>query len=285
MLSDIDKEFVNENYKNMTINEMWKYFNEKYSTKEIRNYCNWHKLAYKKMPSNERKLAIKERHYTHYYATPINYDYFKVWSPNMAYILGLWWADGNIYHNNKNNVWNFSIKLKQDDAYLLQEILNEMESRHKIYKKKDNSCEISICCKEIYNDIKVLGGIEQKSLKLHFPNIPEKFLPHFIRGYFDGDGHMYKSKNAAYFISTKEFCEKLEEILLEKGIICSSIKQKHPERGKDNNCYTLNVFRKDEFIKLAKYLYKDVNSDCIVMTRKDMRKRIEAVSQKEAFLT
>lgn len=63
----------------------------------------------------------------------------------------------------------------------------------------------------------------------------------------------------------------------------SSIKQKHPENGIDNNCYTLNIFHKDEFIKFAKYLYKDVDNSCIVMSRKDMRKRLALIPQEKAF--
>ena len=41
-------------------------------------------------------------------------------------------------------------------------------------------------CKDLIN----LGVTERKSLVCKFPNIEEKLIPHFIRGYFDGDGNI-----------------------------------------------------------------------------------------------
>ena len=36
-----------------------------------------------------------------------------------------------------------------------------------------------------------LGFTPNKSLSLAFPDIPNKYSCHFIRGYFDGDGHVW----------------------------------------------------------------------------------------------
>ena len=189
----------------------------------------------------------------------------------MAYILGFWFADGNICKSNGG--YYFDITVKQEDKYLLEEFLKEFASEHKIYdRSKEGCCRILFSCKEFYNDIIALGGKERKSLTLTFPDVPEKYLSHFIRGYFDGDGCIYKNCYCAYMISTKSFCESVEAILKNNDINISSIKQKHPECGKNNNVYTLNIYRKNEFFKFARYLYHDVDKDCIVMKRKDMRK-------------
>ena len=194
MINTEDKIFVKENAHCMTIDEMYKHFQTKYDKKMLRNYCTQQNIKFKKMSAEERRLSIKRRKLSQYKCTPINYDYFKKWSVNMAYIFGLWCADGNIYHNDKNNMWSFSIKLKSEDEYLLQNILNEMSSEHKIYRKKYGASEINLSCKTIYNDIKNLGGIENKSLRLTFPYVPKEFVSDFIRGYFDGDGWFSNTK-------------------------------------------------------------------------------------------
>ena len=54
-----------------------------------------------------------------------------------------------------------------------------------------------IRCKCDFSDLNKLGVVERKSLILTFPTeqqVPKHLMPHFIRGYFDGDGSVYKQK-------------------------------------------------------------------------------------------
>ena len=268
MINTEDKIFVKENAHCMTIDEMYKHFQTKYDKKMLRNYCTQQNIKFKKMSAEERKLSIKRRKLSQYKCTPINYDYFKKWSANMAYIFGLWCADGNIYHNDKNNMWSFSIKLKSEDEYLLQNILNEMSSEHKIYRKKYGASEMNLSCKTIYNDIKNLGSIENKSLRLTFPYVPKEFVSDFIRGYFDGDGSKYTNKTAGSILGTYSFCQSISKILQENDIKVSSITQVHPEKGLDNNCYRVGIYKKDEYIKFEKFMMKNCNENSLYMKRK-----------------
>ena len=53
---------------------------------------------------------------------------------------------------------------------------------------------------EVYNKTFVNGLIKQgctpkKSKILQFPKIPKQLHPHFIRGYFDGDGSVFMGKS------------------------------------------------------------------------------------------
>ncbi len=41
------------------------------------------------------------------------------------------------------------------------------------------------------DDLRDLGMRERKTKSLAVPNIPRKFFPDFIRGYFDGDGNVW----------------------------------------------------------------------------------------------
>jgi hypothetical protein len=63
----------------------------------------------------------------------INDNYFKKENNDMAYILGLWAADGFL-----NIKRGFSITQHKNDYYLLSEILKTMNSNHKLLKHGDN---------------------------------------------------------------------------------------------------------------------------------------------------
>ncbi len=58
----------------------------------------------------------------------VNEDFFKTWSHDMAYVLGLWFTDGYICNARKRYI--FGITLHKNDEYLLQEILKRMCSNY-----------------------------------------------------------------------------------------------------------------------------------------------------------
>lgn len=146
----------------------------------------------------------------------INKDFFKTWSEEMAYILGYWFADGCI--GSWSNGYHFCITSK--DESIINKIKEILESYHKIkYRKSDDTYTLTFSCKEIYNDIVKLGGCERKSLIARFPMIPKKYIRHFIRGYFDGDGSIYLRNYEPHvnFVGTKAFLKSLMENLPYKG--------------------------------------------------------------------
>ena len=57
----------------------------------------------------------------------------------------------------------------------------------------------------MYDDLLGLGMYPCKSLTVKFPQIPLKALPHFVRGYFDGDGcvHLERGKGLTQKIILK----------------------------------------------------------------------------------
>jgi len=117
----------------------------------------------------------------------INENFFKTWTVEMAYVLGFWYADGNLSRQNK-------ISFASKDYEILDKIRSVMSSNHLIYKvKRDNCYILTIARKKICDDIRHLGGVCRKSLIATFPKIPNKYKIHFIRGYFDGDGSIYLS--------------------------------------------------------------------------------------------
>ena len=111
----------------------------------------------------------------------IDEDFFKNWTKEMAWTFGLWIADGNIYK--KQNIISFV----SNDYDMLEIVKSNLKSEHKI-SRCDNAFQLHISNKIMYGDLLKLGGIPRKSLTIKFPEIPDEFLSHFIRGEFDGDG-------------------------------------------------------------------------------------------------
>ncbi|OLS32527.1 MAG: hypothetical protein HeimAB125_08140 [Candidatus Heimdallarchaeota archaeon AB_125] len=152
----------------------------------------------------------------------IDIDFFKKWSPNMAYILGFIFADGFIRIRKNGSV----LTIGQRSPAILKKINNAMGSNYPI--KKEISREyyrIAISRKEIVNSLIELGVENRKSKKMKFPNLPKIYFWHFLRGYFDGDGHVSIVKNfpvVGFTSGSLDFLKRIKKILeIHHKIPCS----------------------------------------------------------------
>ena len=130
----------------------------------------------------------------------VNKQFFKKWSPGMAYVSGFFAADGYMWISGRgSHFFGFQI----NDRELLEEIRDALGSNHKIATrtrpnpKWNDSYRLQIGSKEMFTDLLELGMTPAKSNSLSFPAVPEKYLSHFIRGYFDGDGNVYFKRHYA----------------------------------------------------------------------------------------
>lgn len=122
-----------------------------------------------------------------------NKDFFKVWSNEMAYVLGYTFADGAVYTNSRGSCY---LEFTSVDRELIYKVRSLLASEHKVSLKKRNaenpnwkdSYRLQIGGKELLKDLEKFGIRQNKSLVIRFPTIPKKYLGDFVRGYFDGDG-------------------------------------------------------------------------------------------------
>jgi len=164
-----------------------------------------------------------------------NENFFEHWSSEMAYILGFFCADGSMVINPRGSHY---IEFQNTELGLLERIRNSFESNHKITKRIRNenwkpSYRLQIGSKKLYDDLINLGLVPKKNKRLKLPAVPTKYLPHFTRGYFDGDGNVtictYKRKTrnnklttilrSGFTSGSKNFLSNLKNKLLEIGII------------------------------------------------------------------
>jgi intein-encoded DNA endonuclease-like protein len=195
-----------------------------------------------------------------------NEEYFKaIDTPNKAYFLGLLYADGHIY----STFPKIAITLKEEDGYIIKEMAEDMNSNYPIHrvsrKLNDKTFHynyIGLTSIRLKENLIKLGCTPKKSLILEFPTeeqVPKKFHSHFIRGYFDGDGCISKTKSRCKvsICGTKSFCNSLKEILSRYNINSSTNPQK--------NIYSLNISGRFNIIKFKEYIY---SKDCKCILRK-----------------
>ncbi len=130
----------------------------------------------------------------------VNECFFKTWSPQMAYVLGLIYADGAVEDVRQTSRTCY-IQLSSVDKALLESVQTSLSSKHAIYMRRSHSslffgkryqCSdlftLRIGNKLMYQDLVDKGLTPNKSKTMRFPEIPSEYLNFYIRGYFDGDG-------------------------------------------------------------------------------------------------
>ena len=195
----------------------------------------------------------------------VNSDFFKTWSPEMAYILGFIGADGNVCHSGRGYILHVAC----DDKDIIEKIKPILSYGGPIYEKtRDNgktSYSLRICDQAIFNDLIKLGITERKSLTLTPPKIPKNLSRHFIRGYFDGDGSVsfrntsYKSKLVVDFYTASQPMSKflhweIKQLLKNSYHGKVRVVLKHQKKP----YYRINLGHKSAF-KLFTYMYDGVN--------------------------
>jgi hypothetical protein len=204
------------------------YWYNKFSKEEIINHYKESKsiiLTSKYFEIGKRTITkfLKEKNVTivnYQNVTTVNENSFnKIDSEEKAYWLGFLYADGNVSKTH-NGV---ELTLKESDLSHLEKFKEFLKTDTKIYyKAKQKAYKLSFKSPGIKKDLINLGCVPAKSLILTFPSeeqVPTKYLQHFIRGYFDGDGSLSYAKSCANtytsisIMGTKIFLNNLIKIL------------------------------------------------------------------------
>lgn len=132
-------------------------------------------------------------------APTVDEDSFSELSEAGAYWAGFIAADGNV--DNKKRI---RIMLKYDDILHIEKFAKFVNSTHAIQTNTDtyNRCAIEFTSAKMCNDLSTIYNIgPNKTDKLLPPIINTEFIPHFIRGVFDGDGSICESFSNANSIT------------------------------------------------------------------------------------
>lgn len=204
------------------------------------------------------------------YSSKNELSFFKTWSADMAYVLGLLFADGSI-KKTRNVFRGFVILLKRDDEQVLYNLKTILKSeRPVLVVRNGDAVEFSISNTEIANILMSLGMHPRKTYHCDFPYIPDEYISHFVRGYFDGDGHISirvpkgrkRETIAARIVGTHDFLNgMLQKFQEQTNNIHGSI---HPH---GENLYCLTICGIDSASMYFDWIYKD-STDMTRMSRK-----------------
>jgi len=182
----------------------------------------------------------------------LNEDYFKeIDTKEKAYWLGFIAADGCV--TNKRG-WHFSWGLK--DKEVLEQFLLDIQASHKVRSLKPGYFYISFANQRFIKNLTSHGIVPNKTFELKFPDsLDACLLPHFIRGYWDGDGYIGLSRNMKDLqisvVGTHDFISKLAQHLYES----CNLRSNSFYHTKDHLCSFARTHR--QAVKVCNYLYAE----------------------------
>lgn len=195
-----------------------------------------------------------------------NFNYFEeINTEDKAYFLGFIFADGCVMERNDNTSKILSIAINKKDIEILYNFKEHLQSNNPIKQGKNDIVSLTIISNKLVDDLCKLGCTPRKTLILKdMPIINKDLLKHFIRGYFDGDGHvkLHKKKNTVFMITGQsEFLDIIKKII-ENELDIKMYLQKDRRTVGLANLETRNI---ESILKIYKYLYDNAQN---FLTRK-----------------
>lgn len=168
---NVEKEFLNYFEKGMKYDEIASLLN--ISKSSISLYIKEHGLIHPSKRKNLNELA------------------FDDFNEESVYWLGFLWADGYVQNTNKNK----TIDLECIDKEHIEKFQKFLNISKISTRNRNNSITYRVYCNssKLVNRLYELG-FDVKDKRVNIPNIPKEYMLVFLRGYFDGDGHIRINK-------------------------------------------------------------------------------------------
>ena len=219
------------------LNEYKKLINLEKTTKEITNNL---KISTRSINNYAKKLKIKPKRQNR---NKFNIDFFeKIDTEEKAYMLGFISADGYISSNNRTLCFRISKK----DIDIIEKFNKLIDFKNNIIYK-ENTIDINYCSIKMVKDLEKYGIVRNKTKTVYLPELEDKLIKHFIRGYIDGDGCIGKKQVSIIFGSEKMYRDMLKTFEKKSKGKISSLKK--------DNYYIIQLCRRN--CDLIKYLYED----------------------------
>ena len=186
-----------------------------------------------------------------------DYQFFQKWTPQMAYVLGFAFGDGNL----SGHKYQHLIRYTSKDREILQKIKDVMHSNHKIRRETKDRFVIFrlVISSRILEDSLIELGLSI----IQLPEIPIEVQDSFILVYFDADGCIAVNGRIS-FSSIKENFLKNISIMIEQN---TQVNFKKPRKHSKRNIYSLQYAKRESFL-IANWLYKNAT---IYLERKHQR--------------
>ena len=243
------------------------YLNKESSESIGKRYGVSHKLILRRI----REMGIEVNFSRMIRKYNVDEHYFdEIDTPNKAYILGFLYADG---HNGMSK-GTITMSLEEGDVQILEDIRRELKSdkpleyldytnKHDFGYTYKNQYRLNIFNVHMCKALEKLGMVPNKSLVLTFPNLKKDLIPHFIRGYFDGDGSLgvgdikkveLKPRVSVSITSTESFCNSIVDIIQEELGVVARIADASCHNGITRALY---ITKQKDAMKFLNWIYQD----------------------------
>lgn len=198
-----------------------------------------------------------------------NYDFSVFYKEDQLsyYLLGVFMTDGCVYKTGTNR---YACQISSKDMDWLNDIKNKIGNNLQLYKFGENYYGIRIIRNELAQWLIGKGCVPRKTLTIKMPNIPQQYIPDFLRGCIDGDGSIgtytyegHGTSRKCYLISASEqLLIEIQNYLKDQNIKSTIIEKKQKEpvivNGKSiiqkHKCYALTTQAINTY-KLLKLIY------------------------------
>ena len=198
-------------------------------------------------------------------------NYFQTITPNSAYTLG------NIYSDGCLRRWTLNFRCHSKDEEILLAIHKELKCKSEIKRisarninERNNGPQTyfkvnSVC---LVNRLKEQFGLCERKTYANtpMPKIPDEYFGHFLRGYFDGDGHISENKSSKYQGGSFSFCGTEQFILDMRSNISRLAEVPENKISVQNNLYTAAWYRHSHLKKIHTLIYPE--GEYIFLSRK-----------------
>lgn len=193
---------------------------------------------------------------------------FSSWCEASSYYLGLFYADGSLDDSSGVTAgW----ELQRDDREVIDYLarwLSFYEPYVELTERKGKPYVRLRLRGQLFIKFLVELGLRsgKSCLDLDFPSMPEVSMSHFIRGYFDGDGGVYKTQSSVMvrFFGTQKFLRGLNQVLEKKCEVNSRLYS----CSSSGYCFYLQYARLPWVEAIGHYLYGEAT---IFLERKFQR--------------
>lgn len=253
-LSQEEEQFIVDNYHNASGTQLSKIFNV--SNSLIQSVWMKHGLKGKRNSC----YVLDEQYFS------------RIDTPAKAYFLGFLASDGCLW----NDDYRFLVKLQlqKRDKHILELFSQEIKTNKPLIKSPNgNQFCIEVCSETMFKDLVKLGLTPRKTQVYQLKILEhEELMPHFLRGFFDGDGCItFSQKKKVEDLLPSDFKVTITGATLATQTIFDYLKEQQlsPARydvtaNKYNfGCYTIEFTNNQSIYEFLTYIYKDAGKYCL----------------------
>ena len=253
-LSQEEEQFIVDNYHNASGTQLSKIFNV--SNSLIQSVWMKHGLKGKR-----NSCYVLDEHY-----------FSDIDTPAKAYFLGFLASDGCLWKDD----YRFLVKLQlqKQDKHILELFSQEIKTNKPLIESPNGSqIGLEVCSKTMFDDLVTLGLTPRKTQVYQLQVLKhEELMPHFLRGFFDGDGCItFNQQKNVESLLPSDFHATITGANLATQTICDYLKTQNLSHSRyeviadkyNFGCYTIEFTNNQSIYEFLTYIYKDANNCCL----------------------